>query len=439
MLNLNYNIIGTLGKGVETISPGGIQYTGVNYLSSGSTYNNGGTTFTIERNYIAIGGGTEILVQNTITSSIIGGLIIEYEDEFQVTASISGSKNWPDSSSFQALTMSLSIPQIGFYVTSSNTASIISASFGNNLTIFRDPYTITASVELEPYPSYSLTEFVFVGGGGNGGAAAGGNQSGGGGGAGAIISGSGLWIYANSIYTVNVGGDSSFVTASIQYIKAAAGGNGGSGDSTAGVNGGNGGGGTGNGLGGAATGSIIPTGSAVANISSSLGIFVTASIIGGNSGGDGAIVISGPTPPQNTFFNAGGGGGASGAGQQALTILQGRRAGGAGLTGNPYLTGSISIGGESGASPGGLGGTPEGVNGDNATTIGSGGGGAKGGTTPPASTTGGTGGSGIAIIRYLGPQKGRGGVVTTDGSYIIHTFYQSGYFYSTANMTPKKH
>lgn len=438
MLNLNYNIIGTLGRGVETISPGGFQYTGVSYFSSGSTYNNGGTTFTIDRNYIVIGGGTEILAQNTITSSISASFIIEYEEEFQVTASISGSKNWPDSSSFQALTMSLSIPEIGFYVTSSNTASIINASFGNNLTTFRDPYTITASVELEPYPSYSLTEFVFVGAGGNGGFANGGNQSGGGGGAGAIVSGSGLWIYPNSIYNVSVAGDSSFVTASIQYIKAAQGGQGGEGNAAAGGNGGNGGGGTGA-NGGFGTGSIVPTGSAITNISSSLGIFVTASVIGGNAGGGGAIIIVGPTPPQNTFYNAGGGGGATGAGTQALTTLQTARAGGAGLSGNPYLTGSICTGGDSGASPAGLGGTSAGVNGADATTIGSGGGGAKGGTTAPENTTGGTGGSGIAIIRYLGPQKGRGGVVTTDGPYVIHTFYESGLFYSTANQLPKQH
>jgi hypothetical protein len=437
MLNLNYNIIGTGGRGVETISPGFLQYTGVNFISSGSTYNNGATVFTISRNYIATGGGTEILAQNTITSSISGGLIIEYEDAFQVTASISGSKNWPDSSSFQALTMSLSIPEIGFYITSSNTASIISASFGNNLTIFRDPYTISASVELQPYPSYSLTEFVFVGAGGTGGDATSGNTSGGGGGAGAIISGSGLWIYPNSIYTVSVGGDASFVTASIQYINARQGGEGGA-QGGAGGNGGNGGGASGGGAAGAGTGSIIPTGSAIANISSSLGFFVTASIIGGNSGGSGAIVISGP-PPANTFFNAGGGGGASGAGTDADPICQVAKAGGAGISGIPYLTGSICIGGASGASPAGLCGTAPGENGTNATTIGSGGGGAKGGTNPPQSTTGGTGGSGIAIIRYLGPQKGRGGVVTTDGSYIIHTFYQSGDFYSTANMTPTQH
>ena len=437
MLNLNYNIIGTSGRGVETISPGFLQYTGVNFISSGSTYNNGATTFTISRNYIATGGGTEILAQNTITSSISGGLIIEYEDAFQVTASISGSKNWPDSSSFQALTMSLSIPEIGFYITSSNTASIINAPFGNNLTISKDPYTITASVELEPYPSYSLTEFVFVGAGGNGGNANGSNQSGGGGGAGAIVSGSGLWIYPNSIYNVSVGGDSSFVTASIQYIKAAQGGEGGAGNATAGGNGGNGGGGTGA-PGGAGTGSIVPTGSAITNISSSLGIFVTASVFGGNNGGAGAIVISGP-PPAATFYNAGAGGGASGAGTSADPIAQGRKAGGAGLSGNPYLTGSICTGGDSGASPAGLGGGTAGVNGDNATTIGSGGGGGRGGATPPENTTGGTGASGIAIIRYLGPQKGRGGVVTTDGSYIIHTFYQSGDFYSTANQLPKQH
>jgi hypothetical protein len=435
MLNLNYNIIGTLGKGVETISPGGIQYTGINFLSSGSTYNNGATTFTISRNYIAIGGGTEVLVQNGMTSSISGGLIIDYEEEFQVTSSISGSKNWPDSSSFQALTMSLSIPEIGFYVTSSNTASIISASFGNNLTIFRDPYTITASVELEPYPSYSLTEFVFVGAGGNGGTSNSGDRSGGGGGAGAIISGSGLWIYPNSIYTVGVSNDATFASASIEYIKAAKGGQGGV--ASVGGNGGNGGGGSGF-AGGAGTGSIVPTGSAIANISSSLGIFVTASIIGGNRGGTGAIVIAGP-PPSNTFYNPAGGGGAGGAGSDALTICQTDEiAGGAGISGISYLTGSICSGGNGAISPSGLCGLSGGVNGANGTTIGSGGGGAKGGSTPIV-YFGGTGGSGIAIIRYLGPQKGRGGVVTTDGPYVIHTFYENGLFYSTANMTPKQH
>jgi hypothetical protein len=430
MLNLNYNIILTNGPG--------LQYAGINYISSGSTINNGGTVFTIARNFIETSEGTQILAQNTMTSSISEGIIVDYFDEFQATASISGSYNWPNSASFQALTMSLSIPEIGFFITSSNTASIISASFGNNNSFFRDPYTITASVELEPYPSYSLTEYVFVGAGGNGAGTTSGNISGGGGGAGAIISGSGLWIYPNSIYTVTVSSSAAtFASASIEYIKAAKGGDGGA--ASVGGNGGNGGGGSGF-AGGVATGSIIPTGSAIANISSSLGIFVTASIIGGYSGGTGCIVISGPTPPQNTFYNPAGGGGAGGVGTDASCVYQGTQpAGGPGVSGISYLTGSICSGGNGAISPAGLGGTSEGVNGTNATTIGSGGGGAKGATTPPTQMSGGAGASGIAIIRYLGPQKGKGGVVTIDGDYVIHTFYQDGLFYSTGNMTPKKH
>jgi hypothetical protein len=429
MLNLNYNIILTNGPG--------LQYAGINYISSGSVNNNGGTVFTIDRNFIETSEGIQILAQNTMTSSISEGIIVDYFDEFQATTSISGSYNWPNSASFQALTMSLSIPEIGFFATSSNTASIISASFGNNTSFFIDPYTITASVELEPYPSYSLSEYVFVGAGGNGGGTTSGNISGGGGGGGAIISGSGLWIYANSIYTVTVSASAaSFVTASIEYIKAVRGGEGGS--ASVGGNGGNGGGGSGF-AGGITTGSIIPTGSAIAGISSSLGIFVTASIIGGYSGGDGAIIISGP-PPSNTFYNPAGGGGAAGVGTNAsLTYQATQPAGGAGVSGISYLTGSICSGGNGAISPAGLGGTSEGVNGANGTTIGSGGGGGKGGTTGPTQIFGGAGASGIAIIRYLGPQKGTGGVVTTDGPYVIHTFYQDGLFYSTANMTPKKH
>ena len=429
MLNLNYNIILTNGPG--------LQYAGINYISSGSTDNNGGTVFTIARNFIETSEGTQILAQNPMTSSISEGIIVDYFDEFQATASISGSYNWPNSASFQALTMSLSIPEIGFFITSSNTASIISASFGNNPSLFIDPYTITASVELEPYPSYSLTEYVFVGAGGNGGGSSGGDRSGGGGGAGAIISGSGLWIYANSIYTVTVSSSAAtFASASIEYIKAAQGGVGGSG--TVGGDGGNGGGGSGF-AGGIATGSLIPTGSAIAGISSSLGIFVTASIIGGYSGGNGAIVISGP-PPSNTFYNPAGGGGAGGVGTNADGGCQSTNpAGGPGVSGISYLTGSICSGGQGAISPSGLCGTEFAINGTNATTIGSGGGGGKGGTTPPTQASGGAGASGIAIIRYLGPQKGKGGVVTTDGPYVIHTFYQDGLFYSTANMTPKKH
>jgi hypothetical protein len=45
-----------------------------------------------------------------------------------------------------------------------------------------------------------------------------------------------------------------------------------------------------------------------------------------------------------------------------------------------------------------------------------------------ALTAGASGGSGIVIIRYQGPQRGTGGTVTTFGNYTIHTFLSSGTF-----------
>jgi hypothetical protein len=416
---------------------GNISNSTINWASSGSTYN--AASFSIVKNV------NESLVQNTITSSKSGSFLNDYA--FNITSSISGSKNWPDSSSFQALTMSLSIPEIGLYVTSSYTASIITASFAAQTNI--NPYNITASIELEPYPSYSLSEFLFVGAGGNGANANGGAASGGGGGAGLIITGSGLWIYPNSIYVVNVGqgggADTYFQTASIQYINARGGGNG-AGASSKGGDGGNPGGGSGfTGICGASTNfgpgdlipGIYPTGSAIA-IPSSSGLFVTSSIIGGFAGGSGSIACSGP-PVVSAFANAGGGGGATSAGVNAESFCQSARGGGGGFSGSAYLTGSFAFGGASGASPAGLCGASAGQAGANATTIGSGGSGGRGGTTAPESVSGGTGYRGIAIIRYKGPQKGRGGVVTTDGDDIIHTFYESGLFYSTANQLPKQH
>jgi hypothetical protein len=40
----------------------------------------------------------------------------------------------------------------------------------------------------------------------------------------------------------------------------------------------------------------------------------------------------------------------------------------------------------------------------------------------------GSGGSGVAIIRYPGAQKGLGGTVTTSGGDTIHTFTTSGIY-----------
>lgn len=54
--------------------------------------------------------------------------------------------------------------------------------------------------------------------------------------------------------------------------------------------------------------------------------------------------------------------------------------------------------------------------------------GGGGGGGSHQTTFGGAGGSGIVVIKYPGPQKALGGVVTTVGTSTIHTFYNSGVF-----------
>jgi hypothetical protein len=44
----------------------------------------------------------------------------------------------------------------------------------------------------------------------------------------------------------------------------------------------------------------------------------------------------------------------------------------------------------------------------------------------PSNFAGQAGGSGIVIIRYLGPQRAAGGTVTSAGNYTVHTFTTSG-------------
>jgi hypothetical protein len=42
--------------------------------------------------------------------------------------------------------------------------------------------------------------------------------------------------------------------------------------------------------------------------------------------------------------------------------------------------------------------------------------------------TGGSGGSGVVVIRYFGPQRATGGTVTFNGGYTYHTFTSSSTF-----------
>jgi hypothetical protein len=55
-----------------------------------------------------------------------------------------------------------------------------------------------------------------------------------------------------------------------------------------------------------------------------------------------------------------------------------------------------------------------------------GGGGGGGGGASGSGQAGSNGGSGIVIVRYLGPPRATGGTITQSGGYTIHTFTTSG-------------
>lgn len=398
-----------------TFNKGNISNSDIKVLESGSTYSSG-ALFRIVKD-----ANVDIIAWKNVYSASTFNYTNNYA--FNQTASISGSYDWPESSSFQALTMSLSIPEIGYYITASHTASLITASFAAQTNI--NPYTITASIELEPYPNYFLEEYFLVGGGGAGGGGYSSNSSGAGGGAGAVLSGSQALIYSNSVYQIVVGaggiagrpagsgGDSYIATSSI-VLRAPGGGYGaqgsGFGGSDAGGNGGFGGGSVG----------IATPGQKIACTGS--GIFTELT----GSGGQGGTFTFGPTaPPANEFSTGGNGGGASLLLTSSSLLFRATNTG-SGIT--------ISIGGAGALNP--QGGPNSGASkiGANATTYGSG-----GEATDGNLGNGGSGYQGVVVIKYLGPQKGRGGLVTTDGTYVYHTFYSSSAFYSTAAMTPKQH
>ena len=78
----------------------------INWIESGSSESEDNCIFKIVKN------ANEVLVPEIpMTSSASGSFLNDYA--FNITASISGSKNWEYSASFQALTMSISIPEIG--------------------------------------------------------------------------------------------------------------------------------------------------------------------------------------------------------------------------------------------------------------------------------------------------------------------------------------
>ena len=147
----------------------------------------------------------------------------------------------------------------------------------------------------------------------------------------------------------------------------------------------------------------------------------------GNAGGNGSGFYS------LTAQRGGGGGGGAGA-------VGGNAGAGNGVGGNGGIGVASSITGTStyyAGGGGGWGGTTAGTGG-----LGGGGNGVNGIGNPGTANTGGgaggvqsQGGSGVVIISYPAPQKFGGGVVTTSGSNVIHTFNTSGTLSPLSSLT----
>jgi hypothetical protein len=245
-------------------------------------------------------------------------------------------------------------------------------------------------------------EYLIVGGGGGSR-----GQSAGGGAGGGLLSGS-TFLQSNFTYKVQVGGggtwsatpstskgQNSYLTGSNLYFIAEGGGYGGALEAVGG-DGGNGGG----------AGFNINNATYYAGGTGSLGYNGGAGVRVNNSGSGGG---AGAGQPGNLNVWGKGGDGL----QSAIDGTLKYYAGGGG--GQRYSAGT----GVAGGLGGGASGSSDSADGTNNL-----GGGAGGGQSGPVGGAN-DGGNGIVIIRYLAPQRATGGVVTTDGSYIIHSFTSS--------------
>jgi hypothetical protein len=241
--------------------------------------------------------------------------------------------------------------------------------------------------------SYQIDYLVVAGGG------AGGWDVGGGGGAGGYLTAS-CPVFTNASYPVVIGSGGASPTTNTVYggngqnssfggfaiaIGGGAGGNWNSGNFYVnGLSGGSGGGG------GGYTQTALPGYPAAGNQ--------------GNAGG--------PASSSSGTQSGGGGGGAGGIGGTSVTgSSTAFVSGGAGLT---WYDGVTYAAGGKGSADGYSGYLPGGTNTGN------------GGDGQGAATTSTAGGSGIVIVRYIGSQRGTGGIVTSSGGYTYHKFTSSG-------------
>lgn len=274
--------------------------------------------------------------------------------------------------------------------------------------------------------SYTISYMLVAGGG------AGGGWHAGGGGAGGVITGtSGALIPGvdSIVFTVGAGGTStdynargtngantSALISGTSYI-AQGGGAGGAYDTLLPTSGGSGAGGNGD-AGGSPNRTLGASGIAGQGYPGGNGIQGHAGGGGGGGGGPGSNsptnVIAGPGGPGYTWLNgityAGGGGGGTWYGSNESDAGAGGTGGGG--RGSYNQNGEVS------------------VYGPRTGTVNTGGGGGGSGANAGGGNRSAyvTGGSGIAIIRYQGSQRGSGGTITSSGGYTYHTFTGSGTF-----------
>jgi hypothetical protein len=254
---------------------------------------------------------------------------------------------------------------------------------------------LSGTATLNPTLSYTVT----VGAGGIGGAATGGSGT-----SGASDGGN---------------GNSSVFNA----ITASGGGGGGAGDSRNGLSGASGGGGAGRfaSTGGAAS----PAGQGNAGGSAS---GTASNYFGGGGGGSSSAGTTGANQTSN--FTSGGNGTASSISGTSVTY-----AGGGGGSSYGIGVAVVGLGGSGGGGAGGYS-SDSGLGTGTAGTANLGGGGGGGANGPGGgNSAGGSGGSGVVIISYPAPQQFGGGVVTTSGSNVIHTFNTSGTLTPLSSLT----
>ena len=291
-----------------------------------------------------------------------------------------------------------------------------------------------------PTPSTSSyitnsVDFITIGAGGGAGGPDGGSNACGGG-SGALISGSINSIFSGSEFIIYVGGGGG---GGVGCVTGTGGGttgsNGGGAGGNAGATGCSGGGGGGGGWSGIMSSSnyiVVAGGGSGGGGSNEGGANDSPSAGGGvqNNGANGTSLSGG----NGDAFSgdgggwAGGGGGYYGGAKQNTTT-------GANSGGGNY-TGSLSTVFVSTGSGVGQGSTAPSRSYDWFGLSGSYG--AGGAPIIGSSGTAGSGGNGVVSIRYSGPQKANGGIVTTTGSYTVHTFTTSATmsFYNSPYLVP---